>query len=154
MEVTMLRPVEPEDIAVFFAQQCDPEACALAAFPARDRAAHEAHWAKVLREPTNITRTIVIDGQTVGNIGSWLAEGHREVGYWLGREYWGQGYATAALAAFLAEIRERPLYAHVAAHNRGSRRVLEKCGFVLVDEAAMDSLAGEYLLVLPFIEAG
>ncbi len=129
-----LRAVHPEDITIFFDQQNDPEACALAAFPARDRAAHEAHWAKILREPTNITRTIVVDGRVVGNLGSYLTEGHREVGYWLGREYWGRGYGSAALVAFVAEIDERPLFAHVVAHNRGSLRVLEKCGFVLIAE--------------------
>lgn len=150
----LLRPVEPADIAAFFEQQRDPVACALAGFPARDRAAHEAHWARVLCEPANIARTIVVGGRVVGNIGSWPGEGHREVGYWLGREYWGRGYATAALAAFLAEVRERPLYAHVVAHNRGSRRVLEKCGFVLADEPGADAAPDECLLILRPAEAG
>jgi RimJ/RimL family protein N-acetyltransferase len=30
---------------------------------------------------------------------------------------------------FLDEVTLRPLHAYVAAHNRGSIRVLEKCGF-------------------------
>ena len=34
-----------------------------------------------------------------------------------------------ALAQFLTEMPDRPLYAHVAAHNIGSIRVLQKCGF-------------------------
>jgi RimJ/RimL family protein N-acetyltransferase len=34
------------------------------------------------------------------------------------------------VAALLAEVRERPLTAHVAAHNVGSMRVLERNGFV------------------------
>jgi RimJ/RimL family protein N-acetyltransferase len=58
-------------------------------------------------------------------------EGEREVGYWLGREYWGKGIATAALAAYLKVEQQRPLHAYVAAHNIGSRRVLEKCGFTV-----------------------
>jgi len=53
----------------------------------------------------------------------------REVGYWIGREHWGRGVATAALAAFVAEVTERPLFAHVVNSNAGSIRVLEKCGF-------------------------
>jgi RimJ/RimL family protein N-acetyltransferase len=50
-----------------------------------------------------------------------------EVGYWIGREYWGKGVATEALSQFLAhaEVR-RPLHAAVAKHNVGSIRVLEK----------------------------
>lgn len=47
-----------------------------------------------------------------------------------GKEHWGS-VATRALAAFLRLVTERPLHAHVAQHNVGSRRVLEKCGFGL-----------------------
>jgi RimJ/RimL family protein N-acetyltransferase len=56
------------------------------------------------------------------------------VSYWIGREFWGRGVATAALAALVAEVKERPLHALVAEHNVGSIRVLEKCGFVLSPE--------------------
>jgi RimJ/RimL family protein N-acetyltransferase len=49
----------------------------------------------------------------------------------------GAGVATAALAAFLMIVEERPLFAHVAEHNVGSIRVLEKCGFALVDHVAL-----------------
>jgi RimJ/RimL family protein N-acetyltransferase len=56
----------------------------------------------------------------------------REVGYWLGREYWGQGIATAALQEFLAVEQHRPLFAGVVDDNAGSIRVLEKCGFQLL----------------------
>ena len=96
----------------------------MAAFPARDHDAFTAHWAKTLADETNITRSVLLNGEVAGNLGSWLADDGREVGYWLGREFWGKGVATAALAAFLREIDERPLLAHVASHNVGSIRVL------------------------------
>jgi RimJ/RimL family protein N-acetyltransferase len=92
------------------------------------------HWAKIRRDHSNITRTIIYDRQVAGNVGSWLADGKRLVCYWLGREFWGRGVATAALTAFVAEIKERPLHALVAEHNIGSIRVLEKCGFVQCPE--------------------
>ena len=44
----MIRTVEPDDIAIFYDQQDDPVASEMAAFPVRDRSAHEAHWAKIL----------------------------------------------------------------------------------------------------------
>ena len=88
------------------------------------------HWAKLRREPSNIIRTIVCDGQVAGNVGGWIAEDRRLIGYWIGRQFWGQGVATAALAVFVAEVKERPLHAFVATHNVGSIRVLEKCEFV------------------------
>ena len=130
----MLREVEPQDVPIFFEQQDDPVASALAAFPSRDRAAHDAHWAKILADDALIARAIVEDGQVVGNIGSWVADGERSVGYWIGRPYWGRGYATRALADLVAELRERPLHARVAEHNAASIRVLVKCGFAIVGE--------------------
>ena len=134
----MLRAVEPQDIPIFFEQQDDPVASAMAAFPSRDRTAHDAHWAKILADDAVIARTIVEDGQVVGNIGSWVADGERAVGYWIGRPYWGRGYATCALAEFLAEMLGRPLHARVAEHNVGSIRVLAKCGFAIVGEEFHD----------------
>ncbi|MEP6815974.1 MAG: GNAT family N-acetyltransferase [Marmoricola sp.] len=130
----LIRPVEPEDVAVFHHQQDDPAAGAMAAFPVRDRRAHDEHWAKILTDPTVLARTIGAGDQVVGNIVSFLAGGERNIGYWIGREHWGHGYATEALTQYVVEVGERPLHAHVAEHNLGSIRVLTKCGFVVVGE--------------------
>ena len=126
----VLREVVDSDLPIFYEHQRDPEAVQMAAFPSRDNDAFMTHWAKLRREPSNIIRTIVCDGQVAGNIGSWVAEDRRLIGYWIGREFWGRGVATAALAAFVAEVKERPLHAFVVKHNVGSIRVLEKCEFV------------------------
>jgi RimJ/RimL family protein N-acetyltransferase len=138
----VLREVVDSELPIFFEHQRDPEAVRMAAFPSRDHDAFMTHWAKLRREPSNIIRTIVCDGQVVGNIGSWIAENKRLIGYWIGREFWGRGVATAALAAFVAEVKERPLHAFVAKHNVGSIRVLEKCDFVPSPEHD-PSIAGE-----------
>jgi|SRR4051794_38415917 RimJ/RimL family protein N-acetyltransferase len=124
-----LRSVEDRDLDVFFDHQADPQAVEMAAFPARDKAEFAEHWAKVRADETLVARTIVADGMVAGNIGSWREHGQQLLGYWLGRECWGRGVATQALALFVGEVSIRPLYAHVAAHNVGSIRVLEKCGF-------------------------
>jgi RimJ/RimL family protein N-acetyltransferase len=123
-----LRDVVEDDLPIFFEHQKDPEANRMASFDARDEASFMAHWAKILRDG-NVVRTIEVEGRVVGNIGSWEHDGEHDVGYWVGREHWGKGVATAALSAFLDELRTRPLRAHVATHNLGSIRVLEKCGF-------------------------
>src|SRR5881394_1927821 len=100
----LLREVVDSELPIFFEHQRDPEAVRLAAFPSRDHDAFMTHWAKLRREPSNIIRTIVCDGQVAGNIGSWIAEDKRLIGYWIGRDFWGQGVATAALAALVAEV--------------------------------------------------
>lgn len=124
-----LRGVEDEDVEVFFEHEADPQAAEMAAFPARDRERHAAHWAKVRANDANVVRTIVADDEVAGYIGSWQDDGQQLLGYWVGREHWGRGVATRALALLVDEVPIRPLYAHVAEHNVGSIRVLEKCGF-------------------------
>jgi RimJ/RimL family protein N-acetyltransferase len=57
------------------------------------------------------------------------------VGYWLGKEFWGKGIATAALSQLLEICDERPVYAYVATRNIASIRVLEKCGFSVYGNA-------------------
>ena len=124
-----LRSVDVRDLVVFFDHQADPQAVEMAAFPARDRDQFTAHWAKVRADATAVTRTIGVDGLVAGNIGSWPQDGQQLVGYWVGREWWGRGVATQAVALLVDQVSVRPLYAHVARHNVGSIRVLEKRGF-------------------------
>ena len=142
-----LRDVTGDDLPLLFEHQLDPEATAMAAFPARDRNAFMAHWARILRDETVVTRTVLAEGRVVGNFVSWENEGERYVGYWIGKEHWGQGIASAALAAFLGEVSVRPLHACAAKHNVASIRVLEKCGFAISGEAT-DGDVEEVLLVL------
>jgi RimJ/RimL family protein N-acetyltransferase len=132
--VVRLRPVEDADLPIFYEHQRDAEAARMAAFGSRDAPTFMAHWARIRADDTILLRTILVDGQVAGNIVSWVQMGEQEVGYWLGREYWGRGVATRALAAFLEEITTRPLFARVAKHNVASRRVLEKCGFTVIAE--------------------
>jgi RimJ/RimL family protein N-acetyltransferase len=130
-----LRDVEPDDLPVLFEHQRDPVANAMAAFPARDREAFMAHWERILADPSVVVRTIVADGRLAGNVLSFEHDGRREVGYWIARELWGGGVASAALAGFLRVETTRPLYAGVARWNAGSLRVLEKCGFAVCADA-------------------
>ena len=124
-----LRAVEEGDLDVFFEHEADPEAAAMAAFPTRDRERFDAHWAKLRLDDTKVSRTILVDGLVAGRVHSWHDNGQHLVGYWVGREHWGQGVATRALTLLLSEVPVRPVYAYVAAHNAGSIRVLQKCGF-------------------------
>jgi RimJ/RimL family protein N-acetyltransferase len=130
-----LRDVVEDDLPIFFEHQRDPEANRMAAFPARERDAFMAHWKnKVLGDPANAKQTILADGDVAGNIVCFGPPEEREVGYWIGRDYWGRGVATRALAAFLRQIQERPLHAYVAKGNGGSLRVLQKCRFAVTGE--------------------
>lgn len=130
MEIDVsLRDVQEGDFSIFYEQQLDPEATHMAAFPARDYEAFTAHWEKGMAEETTILKTVVFQGRVAGNVVSWEQSGKCNVGYWLGKEYWGKGVASAALSLFLTEFEKRPLFSHVAKHNVASIHVLQKCGF-------------------------
>jgi RimJ/RimL family protein N-acetyltransferase len=135
----LLRNVVNDDLPLFFEYQLDPEANSMAAFTAKDptnQDAFMAHWHRILAEETNIVQTILCNGQVVGSVSSYEEEGKPEVTYWLGKEYWGKGIATWALKEFLANHNPtRPIYARVAKDNLGSRRVLEKCDFIIIGES-------------------
>jgi RimJ/RimL family protein N-acetyltransferase len=132
----LLRDVTEGDLPIFFNQQLDPAANRMAAFTAKDpadSAAFTAKWAKILGDKSSTNRTILFGGQVAGSIGAFVApwSGQREVTYWIGREFWGKGIATKALAVFLSAVTARPLYARAAKDNIASLRVLEKCGFTI-----------------------
>src|SRR5690349_3985 len=129
-----LREVEDADLDALFEQQRDPRSRWMAAFtaPDRDRAAFGDFMARLRASPDVIQRVITRDGALVGSIGSWVADGDREITYWVDRAVWGQGIASRALALFLDEVTTRPLHARAASDNVGSLRVLRKAGFRVV----------------------
>jgi len=129
-----LRPVIASDLPILFEHQRDPEASAMAAVPSRERDAFDTHWAKIMADTSVILRTILYGGRVAGYLTSFLLLGEWNVGYWLGKEFWGRGIATIALEGFLKIVETRPLFAHVAKHNVASQRVLEKCGFTVIGE--------------------
>ncbi len=136
-EDPVLRATVKADLEVFFRQQLDPDARYMAAFTAPDP--HDyivfiTHWENVLLDQALIKRTILYGGQVAGHIVGFQQFGNPSVGYWLGKDFWRQGIMTRALALFLAQIPTRPLYARVVKDNHASRRVLEKCGFVICGE--------------------
>ena len=127
-QVALRRP-SSEDIEIFYQNQADATACQMARFPARSESDFKAHWQRIIQNSDNVISTIEVNGKVVGNLMSWLEGDKRLIGFWLGSQYWGKGYATKALKQFLQTF-ERPLHAYVHQDNLISQRVLEKCGFM------------------------
>lgn len=72
-------------------------------------------------------------GDISANIGNFEKAYSAEIGYWLGREFWGHKIATAALTRvteqLLTQTKIVRLTAQVLVGNSASCRVLEKCGY-------------------------
>ena len=77
-------------------------------------------------------------GEVAGVMGIFLGEDvlrrNAEIGYWLGRRWWGRGIATEAVTQIVhyafAELQLQRVFAEVFGSNPASVRVLEKAGFV------------------------
>ena len=86
------------------------------------------------REHIALAITVREDGALLGAVGLTpdVANQSAELGYWIGKPYWGQGYATEAARALVRFGFERlglnRIYAHHFAHNPASGRVLQKAG--------------------------
>lgn len=137
----LLRPIVNTDLPILFQQQLDPEAVAMAAYPSKDRGDFMRHWEGILKNPQVTARAIIYKEKVAGHILCWK-EGKYEhrVGYWIDREFWRRGIASAALKDFLSLVQIRPLYAEVANHNIASQKVLQKNGFTLHDEGGKISM--------------
>lgn len=139
-----LRPFETGD-ALPLAREADhPEVARTLRdrFPHPYTLEHARAWI-ALRAPESPPTALAIvrreDARLLGGVGvDRLADVARltgEIGYWLGPEHWGRGYAREATAAFVAYLFEafdfERLEAWTFAPNLASRRVLEACGFRL-----------------------
>ena len=104
-----------------------------------DAVAHVLRARRRRRSGTHLALAIIeLDSdRLIGGIGLYHLEGehrHAEVGYWLGRPYWGQGFASEALGAVLragfVDLRLHRVEAGVFPGNAASEHVLRKAGFV------------------------
>ena len=93
------------------------------------------------------------DDVVVGEIGAAFVdeEGTIEIGYAVVESQWNRGYATAAVEALVAKIREasevRRFVAHAPFDRPESGRVVEKAGFAMVREMDDTDEAGNVLRV-------
>jgi RimJ/RimL family protein N-acetyltransferase len=132
-----LRRTVADDLDTLFTFQLDPDANYLAAFTSADstdKAAFVQKHTRFLDDPTIHAMTIILEDEIVGSLAKFEMDGEAEVTYWIDKRFWGKGIATQALRTFLTIESARPIFARAAFDNVGSRKVLEKCGFVRIGE--------------------
>ena len=138
----LLRPLVPGDAVTLAAHANDRDVW----LNLRDRFPHpyaladaEAWIAATSAQTPQSSFGIIVDGQAAGGIslmpGQDIERVSAEIGYWLGRPFWGRGIMTdavraATLYAFTG-LKLRRVFAIPFAHNVASCRVLEKSGYVL-----------------------
>ena len=131
-----LREVREDDLEHLYEMQAAAGWTEMAGIPRRDRDAFYAFRAETEAEPGLVRLAIEVDGVLAGEALSRLPEdGRRFVGYGVIERFWGRGIASTARAHLLDVVAERPVYATVLPGNRASRRVLERNGFTVAEEA-------------------
>ena len=67
-----------------------------------------------------------------------------ELGWWIGKKYWGKGIATEAIQLILnfafKELKLRRVFAHVYSSNKSSAKLCERNGFKLEGTARKQTL--------------
>jgi RimJ/RimL family protein N-acetyltransferase len=125
-DLDMLFDIQDDDVAQHMAAFVNPNGLA--------REDYRAKWRTILAREDTTNKVIELDGEVVGSIGAFVLEGDTEVTYWIRRDMWGRGLATAALAELLRVVTVRPIWASAAADNVGSATVLMRNGFESVGE--------------------
>lgn len=138
----LLRHWNDSDAEDLYRYACDPDVGPAAGWqPHKD----EEESLRVIRELFGGRETYAVcmkrDGKAIGSIGLFfpgqsnipLKEGEVELGYWIGRPFWGQGLIPEAACAlirhsFLDLGVTRIWCAHYEGNDK-SKRVIEKCGF-------------------------
>jgi RimJ/RimL family protein N-acetyltransferase len=138
----VLRPFEATDAAVVEALAGEADVARTTNLPHPYPPGGAREWIEAGQEaaahgqryPFAIVRRL--DGELVGCMTLLVAVEHcrGELAYWIGRPYWGQGYATEAGARIVAyafeELQLNRVTAHAMRRNRASTRVMEKLGMV------------------------
>ena len=141
-ERLLLRRWKLSDADALYKYACDPEVGPHAGWPPhenveeskmiiRELFTNDYTWAVILKE-TN---------EPIGCMGYYpfgksnieIGENDAEVGYWIGKPHWNNGYCTEALQAMIHYCYEKKhfqtLWADFFVDNPASGRVMEKCGF-------------------------
>lgn len=129
-----LRPAFPEDWSAILSaigDKCVVRNLARAPWPYRESDARAFAAVKQDCRLPHFLVTIPTKG-VIGSVGLGLHGDEVELGYWIARAFWGQGYATEAGRAMIAIARMIGHRRLIAAHfidNPASGKVLRKLGF-------------------------
>jgi RimJ/RimL family protein N-acetyltransferase len=87
-----------------------------------------------------------LDGELIGCVGYRATDKtHAEMGYWIGKPYWGMGYATEAAQALILYAFEKERFDYLTVghfkENPASARVIVKLGFEPSGEVLRDCAA-------------
>ena len=141
-ERLILRPWREEDAGTLYKYASDPEIGPIAGWPPHTSVENSL---EIIRTVFNAPETYAValkeTGEPVGACGiifsdglhsATMEKGEAEIGYWIGKPYWGRGLIPEAVTALLArcfnELGLDAVWCGYYEGNGKSKRVCEKCG--------------------------
>lgn len=136
----ILRPWHTDDAEVLYTLARDPSVGPAAGWTPHTSVADSRHVIEsILAPPDTWALVLKQTGLPVGSIGVFKSraeqarDGDLELGFWVGKPYWGQGLVPEAVMHILAQCFARPdcerVWCGYFDGNEKSCRVQEKCGF-------------------------
>lgn len=141
-ERLILRPWQEADAEALYPLAKNPEIGPAAGWPVHtsvensrqiihDLLATEGSFAVILKDGNRLAGSIGLMGKDSSNLS--IAEDEAEIGYWMGRPFWGNGYIPEAANELIRYSFENlalnALWCGYFDGNEKSRRAQEKCGF-------------------------
>ena len=153
----VLRPLVPTDAPALARHANDRDVW----LNLRDRFPHPyavddalAYIGAVAARPRQTSFGVVVEGDAAGTItllpGEDIARATAEIGYWIGRSYWGRGIATEAIRAATQygfdSLALHRIFAVPFVRNPASSRVLEKAGYVREGKMRRSAIKADEIL--------
>lgn len=144
-----------ETVRIYFEKANIPEIKAV--LPQKAQTVEEAleeYRKTLLPNAVSYGKTIVAKGEYIGDIWCYCINVNKEPNAMLSycifeKQYWSQGIATKAVAKFLKVVQNKyelsTIGAFTFSENLASIRVLEKNGFVVIEEFSEEGKASKYL---------
>lgn len=142
-ERLIIRPWQESDAAAMFRYASDPDIGPIAGWPTHTSVENSLEIIRtVFSAPETYAVVLKETNEPVGSCGIMFADGlhtaemrqgEAEIGYWIGKPYWGQGLIPEAVKKLLArcfnELHLDTVWCGYYEGNAKSKRVCEKCGF-------------------------
>ena len=141
-ERLILRPWREDDAEALYKYASDPDIGPPAGWPPHTSVEHSRDIIRTVFSAPQTYAVCLKDGSPIGSIGLKLKgstdmtdrDDECELGYWIGKPFWGRGMIPEASRALLRHAFEnlgmRAVWCGYYEGNKKSRRVQEKLGFV------------------------
>ena len=139
----IIRPWEESDAGALFKYASDPDIGPIAGWPPHTSVENSLEIIRtVFAAPETYAVVLKDTGEPVGSCGIMFSDSlhsvemkqnEAEIGYWIGKPYWGQGLIPEAVKTLLTrcfnDLHLDAAWCGYYDGNNKSKRVIEKCGF-------------------------